>query len=655
MLKMMRDSFQHLKWILVAIVAIFILFIFVDWGAGGAPSQADKQRAFAARVNGETISYREYDRALYYSQKNYEQMYRQALTPEMMAGMGLPRQVMDGLIDQHLMLQEARRLHLSATPDEVRRKILQIQVLNPDGKFVGQELYTRYVTGAMGFQSASEFEDELAREITLQKMESALANSLVISPKSADAEYRRISESSRIKYLLLPANREAATLTVTPAEVDAYYRAHQSDYSHGEQRDVKYLVADLARLRAQIVPAEADLRKRYEASREDYKRPESAHILHILIRVDPSAAPAADAAARTKAESIVKQLRAGADFGKLARENSGDPSSSGKGGDMGFVDRGATVPLFDSAAFSIPLNTISDPIRTKEFGYHIIKVLERKPAGYRSFEEVRDRLASQVAEQMAKDQSRDQITAIAEKIKQSKPKTPAEFMALANDKVSSNDTLWFSKGEAVPGIGNNPALASWAFASNQGDVGAIIGTQRGPAIPYLFGVRPAGVSALEDIRPKVENDARLAKAREAVVQRLAKAMPAPSIDALAAKLGTATAETTVSRQGSISGLSGDTSRLVDAAMSANVGELKGPVAVGEGAVAFQVLEQKKVDSKTADEGRTNYAEALRQQQARSLRTTLLQRLRKESSIDINNKLIEQQSQAQSQAQPQAGM
>jgi hypothetical protein len=67
MLKLMRDSFQHLKWILVAIVAIFILFIFVDWGAGGAGSGgAIDQRAFAARVNGETISYREFDRALYY-------------------------------------------------------------------------------------------------------------------------------------------------------------------------------------------------------------------------------------------------------------------------------------------------------------------------------------------------------------------------------------------------------------------------------------------------------------------------------------------------------------------------------------------------------------------------------------------------------------
>src|SRR5436305_2105404 len=132
MLKLMRDSFQQLKWILVAIVAIFIVFIFVDWGAGGA-SQAAPDKGYAARVNGETISKREFDRALYYTQKQYEQMYRQPLSAEMIQALGLNKQVLDGLVDQHLLLQQAEKLHLNASPEEVREKILQIPILNPDG------------------------------------------------------------------------------------------------------------------------------------------------------------------------------------------------------------------------------------------------------------------------------------------------------------------------------------------------------------------------------------------------------------------------------------------------------------------------------------------------------------------------------------------
>jgi len=640
MLKLMRDSFQQLKWILVAIVAIFILFIFVDWGGGGPNSNTgDQAGTYAARVNGETISTHEFERSLYYMEKNYEQMYKQPLSPEMIAQMGLPKQVLESLIDQHLLLQQAKRLHLTASPQEIRQKILEIPTLNPDGKFVGEELYTRYVTGMMGFASAAEFEEELAREITLGKIESALQTSVVVSPKAAEAEYRRNNESAKIKYVLYPASREAASVTVTPAEVQQYYTLHQAQYTHGEQRAAKYLIADYAKLRAQMNPSDAELRKIYEQRHDEFKAPAGAHILHILIKVDQGAPPAADAEAKAKAESIVKQLRAGADFGKLAQANSGDPSSAGKGGDMGWVDKGTTVEPFDTAAFSMPLNTISDPIHSVEFGYHIIKVLERRGEGYRPFEEVRDRLRAQTADQLAKDRARDEITRIEARIKASKPKTADEFTALASGNVASNDSQWFSKNDSIPGMGNNPAFTAWAFAAKVNDVGDIIGSQRGPIIPFLYAIRAAGVSPLDEVRAKVENDARMEKARQAAQQTLAKAMPAATIDAAGAKVGIPAAETTVNRQGFISGFTGDTSSLVDAAISAPVGQVIGPIMTGDGPVLFQVTEQKKADAAAIAQNRAQYTDNLRQQEARYLRMSLLQRLRKASTIDINQKLI----------------
>jgi len=636
MLKLMRDNFQQLKWALLAVIAAFVIgFVYVDMGLGGAGRVQHEDRAYAARVNGETIPYRDYDRALYYTQKNYEQMYRQPLSAEMIQAMGLPQQVLDSLVDQRLLLQQARRLHLSATPEEVRKKILEIPTLSPGGKFVGDELYTRYVTGALGYTSTAEFEDELARDITLQKINSALQNSIVISPKAAEEEYRRVSENAKIKYVVVPTAREMAKVQVTPAEVDQYYRANQAKYAHGEQRALKYLLADSARMRSQIVPTEAELRKRYETTKEDYKRPESAHILHILIKVDPTAPPEQDAAAKAKADSIVKELRAGADFAKLAKENSEDPSSKDKGGDMGFVDRGMTVESFDTAAFSVPLNTISDPIRSKEVGYHIIKVLERRPAGYRSFDEVRPMLNAQMADEQAKKQARDEITNIAARLRQTKPKTAAEFTSLENGRVSSYDTQWFAKSDAILGLGNNPALSTWAFSAKQGDVGEIVGTQRGPAIPYLYSIRPAGISDLNEIRPRVEADARAAKARELARQELATALPAANIDEVAKKVALTATETTVTRQGSVSGFSGDTSALVDAAMSGKVGQIVGPIVLPDGAVVLQIEQQNKVDPKTGGENRAAYAEMLRQQEGRNLRAALLTRLRKESTVEIN--------------------
>ena len=205
MLKLMRDSFQQLKWILVAIVAIFILFIFVDWGAGGPQSSASAG-GYAARVNGETISFRDFNRAVYFMEENYKRMYGGQFTPEMAAQLDLNRQVLNSLIDERLVLQEAKRLHLQATPEEVRKRILEMPALNPDGKFIGADMYQRFVTTQLQYDSAAEFEDDLARQITIEKMQSAMENSVIVSNKAADAEYRRTSENAKIRYVLYPAS-----------------------------------------------------------------------------------------------------------------------------------------------------------------------------------------------------------------------------------------------------------------------------------------------------------------------------------------------------------------------------------------------------------------------------------------------------------------
>lgn len=641
MLNVMRERFNQLKWILVAIVAAFVFgFVFIDMGLGGAGTAGGDDRAYAARVNGETITYRDYDRALYYTEQNYRQMYGEQFSPEMLQNLGIERQILDGLIDQRLLVQEARRLNLEATPEEVRNRILQIPTLNPGGKFVGAELYSRYVTGQLGYQSPAEFEDELARDITTAKMESALQSSIIVSPKAAEAEYKRMNEVAKIRYVLYPAVREMANVTATPAEVDAYYKNNQVRYAHGEQRLLKYLVGDFAKLRAQIQLTDAELRRRYEAAKEQYRSAESARIQHILIKVDPAATPEADAAAKAKAESLVAQLRAGADFAALARQHSGDPSSSSAGGDMGFVERGQTVEPFDRAAFSIALNQISDPIRSQEYGYHIIRVSERRPPAYRSFEEVKGQIMTQAVDEMAKDQARQEIARIMAVIRQKKPATPDEFAALANDKISSNDTQWFQRTDSIPGIGNNMQLTQWVFSARQGDIGEPVGTVRGIVIPYLSGVRPAGVTPLAEVRQRVENDVRAEKARQIAMKALHDARSGVStVDAVASKVGLTPAETQVTRQAQIGGFTGDTSELVKAAMAAAEGEMTGPVAVGDGAVVFQVTEQTRISPADLKQRALEYLEALRGQQARSLRTVLLERLRKTAKIEKNEQAL----------------
>jgi peptidyl-prolyl cis-trans isomerase D len=640
MLKVMRDSFHHLKWILIAVVAAFIFgFVFIDMGLGGGTigGGQDESRVYAARVNGETITFTDYERAVKNLEDMYRQMYGQQFTPEMAQQMGLSKQVLESLIDQRLLTQEARRLHLTASAEEVRKKLLGIPTFTQDGKFVGMELYNRYVTGPLGYASTAAFEEDLAREITLQKMESALMNSLVISPKAAEAEYRRTNENAKIRFVHLPAAQFASSSNVTPAEVEAYYKSHLAKYAHGEQRKIRYLLADYAKIRSQMTPSDDELRRAYDANRERYKRPASAKVLHILVKNHPTVP--GQQSAEAKAASLVQQLRGGADFAALARTNSDDPSSAGNGGDMGWVDMGQTVEPFEKAIFSLPLNTISDPIFTTEFGYHIVKVTDRRAETARPFEEVRPELTGAVTNDKSRDVAKAEINRLYAMLKQNKPATAQAFANVANDKVTSNDSGWFARSEPIGGLGVNQPLSDWIFTAKEGDLSEPVGTPNGIAVAYVEGVRAAGTTALSEVRAQVEADARNEKGREAARATLAQMMAgATSIDAIAAKAGHPAQEATINRQGPVTGISGDASQLVETAIAGNVGDVKGPVLVGDGAVAFQIVEQKKVTAEELAQNRASFIDNLRGQQARNLRTVLIQRLRKSSDIDVNDEI-----------------
>jgi peptidyl-prolyl cis-trans isomerase C len=129
----------------------------------------------------------------------------------------------------------------------------------------------------------------------------------------------------------------------------------------------------------------------YDKNPDQFKRPEQVRASHILITVQQGADVAAKAAAKRKAEGVLKQVKAGSDFASLAKANSQDPGSAINGGDLGFFQRGQMVPPFDQAAFTMKPGSTSELVET-QFGYHIIRVVEKKEAGTVSLDEVRPQL-----------------------------------------------------------------------------------------------------------------------------------------------------------------------------------------------------------------------------------------------------------------------
>jgi peptidyl-prolyl cis-trans isomerase C len=129
----------------------------------------------------------------------------------------------------------------------------------------------------------------------------------------------------------------------------------------------------------------------YDKNPDQFKRPEQVRASHILISVPQGADGPTKDAARKRAEGVLKQVKAGGDFAALAKEHSQDPGSAINGGDLGLFQRGQMVPPFDQAAFTLKPGSTSDLVET-QFGYHIIRVTEKKEAGTVTIEEARPQL-----------------------------------------------------------------------------------------------------------------------------------------------------------------------------------------------------------------------------------------------------------------------
>lgn len=153
---------------------------------------------------------------------------------------------------------------------------------------------------------------------------------------------------------------------------------------------------------AKVVVSDQEVREFYDKNPETFTMPEQLRARHILITVDPKASDADKKKARTKAEELLKQLKAGADFDKLARENSGCPSSK-NGGDLGYFSKGQMVKPFEDAAWALKPGELSGVVET-QFGYHIIKLTEKRAPDKIPFDSIKARIAENLKQRKVGEQ-----------------------------------------------------------------------------------------------------------------------------------------------------------------------------------------------------------------------------------------------------------
>lgn len=317
------------------------------------------------------------------------------MTPDRMSAM-LPV-AFRNLVQERALLYEANRLGFTVSDDDLVAAIRSIPAFNRNGQFVGADEY-RMLLEQNG-TSPTQFEGDLRRELIRGRLSAMISRTVVVSEEEVDEVLKERNEKVTVQYLYIDPQSLLSQITPTSEEIDTFYALAENKVRMPELRDFDVVRVSMERaMEASPVPM-AEIKAYYDANMDRWRLDEQAKLRHILFSTEGKSAEQ-KAEIRKKAEAILAQARSGADFAKLARENSTDETTAKEGGDLGWIFRGQTEPPFEQVAFSLKPGSIGDIVETS-YGFHIVKSEGFEPPRVRPLEAVRDEIAGSLSQQKA--------------------------------------------------------------------------------------------------------------------------------------------------------------------------------------------------------------------------------------------------------------
>jgi peptidyl-prolyl cis-trans isomerase D len=529
-------------------------------------------------------------------------------------------QMIDQMITDRALLYEAKRQGFEVSDADVADTIRQMApALFQNGQFVGKEAYAAML--AQQNITIEQFESDLRRQVLIARLRDVAMEGTIVTPAEIEAQFRKKNEKMRIEWVKLNADKFKNELQPTQQEIQDYLKANAAMYQVPEKRNLTLLVADQAKLEASLTPTDADLQKMYTQNQESFRTPERVKARHILLKTQGKPA-SEEPAIKAKAESLFKQIKGGADFAKLAKENSEDNAggtggSAANGGDLGdWITHGQMVPEFDKAIFNLKPGE-TELVKTV-YGYHIVQTLQHQPAGLRTFAEVKPELAAQWKKQRANDLVQ-QASDKAQQAWQKDPAHPEKVAADFNMQIAHFDG--FGSGSTVPEIGANADFEQAVIGLKKGEISQPVTAGNKVVLAMVNEIVPAHPAKVEDVQAQIK-EAIATRRSESVLRKHAEELieKAKSMDgdlAKAAKAMGLEVKTSpdVDRAGNIDGL-GSVSYVAEG-FSRPVGSIFGPVPTADRSlVVAKVLAHVAPDMSLLAAQRSTIRDEIKSQRAR---------------------------------------
>ena len=526
-----------IKVILVAIALSFVIgFMLLPELRHALTGKLDT--TVAAKVGKEKIPLSEYQRAYKNTTAQFEELFKNGGQEQLLQQLNLKQQVIQQMVDRRILIQEARRLGLTVSDEELKESIYNYEVqgkkifVDETGWF-DRERYVQIIESS-GL-SVGEFEESFRQDLLAEKIRQVIMEPIQVTDAEVRDQYRLDNEKVNLRYVAInPSSIPVGK--ATDQELVAFYDKDKARWVTGERRKVDYLMISPAALRKKVEISSAQIEAYYKEHRKDYESPEEIRARHILIKVDAEAKEENRVAAKKKAEELLERVKKGENFEELAKTYSDDPGSKEQGGDLGFFGRGRMVKPFEDAAFELKEGEVSGLVESP-YGYHIIRLEERKKAGYRVLEEVK----AQIQNKLRQESSDKEIAKVAKKLEREAKR--GENLKIIGEKQGLEvKTVEVEKGNNyLSGIPDSKIFVEVAEALEVGKMSPLVEGSRNRYLLQLVTIEPPAERPFEEVKADVEREYqkeyRETQANQEAEKLLSQAKELKSLEKAAKKLG----------------------------------------------------------------------------------------------------------------------
>jgi peptidyl-prolyl cis-trans isomerase D len=633
MLDRMRRHKGWLKWSLAIVVVSFVLLYIPSFMRDGAQGAAGN--SVVADVEGREITAAQFRRVYTQQMQAYRQSYGANVDEKLLKQLGIDQRIVQQMIQEEASLAEAAHLGIKASDAEVRERILSLPAFQDNGQFIGDQRYRQLLRMQSPPMRPDEFEDQIRRSVIVEKLQAALTGWMTVADADVVNEFKKRNEKVKVQVANFPADKFRDGLVASDAEIAKHFDDHKDAYRIGEKRKVRYVTIDQEGLRQRATVTGQQIERAYNDNIQQYSQPEQVRASHILLKTDGKD----DAAVKKQAEELLAKVKAGADFGELAKKNSQDESSAVKNGDLDFFPKGQMVGEFDKAAFSMKVGEVSDLVKT-QFGYHIIKVTDKRAASTKTLDEVRSQIEDQLKYEQAQAAGQKLADEVAAELKK-----PADFDTVARARgLQGGESGLFLQDEPIAGIGMAPAVGQQAFQMKEGEVSEPLRTPQGYAFITVTGRQDSYIPKLDEVKARVRDDVLKQKAIEAARQKAAAinaAMKSGDFEKAAKAAGLEVKTTELITRGAPMGDAGVSPALEAAAFALPAGSVSDPVVTETGAAILKVVERKDVAVDELAKQKDTLRNEILNERKNKFFSAYMTKARQRMKININRETIAQ--------------